>query len=161
MATIDKVAVYPVKTRSGNSPEKLYFPEAATQSFKKGEMVYLSGGKVTVCGADPTLIAGFAAEDASGTTDTKKPVWIANADTIFSANIYHPTETSAVTAVSDVGTNYGLVTVSNKTHVDKSETTNTRVTIVELSSLDNVGDTYGRVHFIIGGKYRQLDNDIG
>lgn len=86
-----------VKTRSGNSPEVVYLPLDASETFKLGEFVRLTTtDTVAACAvAGTTGVYGVAAEDATTTPtgSTSKPtgtlvaVWPLNADTIFSAPI--------------------------------------------------------------------------
>lgn len=126
------------------------YPEAASQSFKHGEFVYLVSGKVTVCASDATSILGMAMRDASGTTDTDIPVLVADQDTIFRGNVYHASAGSAVTAVTtcypDAGP-YALYVASNKHHVDIEDTGHDAILPVALDNRDTVGDTYGRIYF--------------
>ena len=121
------------------------YPEAASQSFKKGELVYLVSGKVTVCSADATTILGMALADASGTTDTEIPVAILDDNARFIANVYHATDASAVTAVTNVGVKYAYYVSSNVGRVDIGDTSNDAIIIEELYNGDAVGDKYGRV----------------
>jgi hypothetical protein len=153
MATIAKKAVQVAKTLHGGPPAILHFPEAATQSFKLGEFVYLTGGKVAAYVADGSSILGIALQDASGTTDTSIPVALATADTIFVGNV----DASLTTAQSNVGQAYDLNLTSNKWHVDTSSIAAARALVVGLDSRDTVGDIAGRVLFTILGDYRQID----
>lgn len=121
------------------------FPEAASQSFKAGEFVYLSSGKVTVCASDTAHILGMAMHDASGTTDADVLVAVADGETEFEMNVYHATPGSAITAITQIGAEYGLVVASNKHYLDLAETTADAFQIQSLSPKDAVGDTYGRV----------------
>lgn len=54
------------------------FPEAASQSYKAGALVYLdaTNGRVTACADGATLITGIAQEDASGVTSADAHVQI-------------------------------------------------------------------------------------
>jgi len=126
------------------------YPEAASQSFKAGEFVYLVGGKVTVCASDATVILGMAVADATGTTDSSIPVLLAEAGTEFKANV-----TGAVTAVTQRGVKYALLVTSNKHYVDVSDTDNDAFTILDFAQEDAIGDTYGRVIFrVISSAYQ-------
>ena len=146
---------------TGGPPVSRTYREGASQTFRKGEMVILSGGFVVVAGADPALILGFAAEDAHNSTPAGRDeiaVDLALPLTAFIANIFHPTAASAITAQTDVGALYGITTVANKTYVDKSKTlaAAVRVIISELDSRDAVGDRFGKVVFCVLGQYCQL-----
>lgn len=153
MATISKKELEVAMTLSGSPGPILHFPEAASQSFKRGELVYLASGKVTICSANPTDILGIAQADASGTTDTDVAVAIATDDVVFSGNV----SGTNVTAVTNVGESYPIAAASNKWHVDNSTFANARVLVIGLDGRDTVGDTAGRVLFIVMSKYRQLD----
>lgn len=163
MATIALGIITPAKTISGNSPQTMVFPEASgTQTFKRGEFVYLASGKVTeIASNTPSQILGVAAQDASGTADTDIAVWLANDDTLFEANVTDA-GSSAVTAVTDVGCHWKIYrdTTNNKTHIDKgtgdANVADCRITVVALSGKDTVGDTYGRELFMVNALYRQL-----
>lgn len=147
MATIP---LLPAEVRNEGTGYVKHFPEAASQSFKKGEFVYLASGKVTVCASDATTILGMAMQDATGTTDTSLPVFVATASTLFVGNVYHGTPGSAITAVTtcfpDAGP-YALYVASNKHHVDIGDTGHDSILPVALDGRDTVGDTYGRIEF--------------
>ena len=100
--------------------------EAAGQTYKKGELVYLVAGELTICGADPALIAGIALTDASGTQATAasfEPIY-PNDEVEMYAN------TTITTAMHGVG--YGVAVGSNIWKVDISDTTNKRVVVKRL-----------------------------
>ena len=158
MATISMKPMMAAKTISGNSPQLVPFPEAASQTFVRGEIVYLVGGKVTeISGDTPGQILGVAAENASGTTNTQILVWIANDDTIFEANYSDDAQAGTATAVSIVGLRKILDrdTTNSRVYVSNSGTT-PRVTILGLSEKDAAGDTGGRVLFQFMRQYSQL-----
>jgi len=159
VATIVLQKIGVARTISGNSPQILTLPEAAgTQAFKDGEFVYLSGGKVTEIGANPGIILGVAAQDASGTTNTAIKVYIANADTIFFANKTDSSGTAAVTAYGDVGSVFGIYrdTSNNISHLYADAGTNARCIILDHDNRDTLADTGGRVLFQVAGNFRQM-----
>jgi predicted RecA/RadA family phage recombinase len=157
MSVITRLAAKAVLQAHGGIPLRWHFPEAASQSYKAGELVYLSGGKVTVCGNNPQTIMGMACADASGTTDEDAEVIVATPDQIFEASVYHLTAASAITAVSQVGENYGIEVVSNKVYVAIDETSTIACRVIGLSKKDVVGDQYGRLLFKIISTYSQYD----
>jgi hypothetical protein len=163
MATVSLGAASVVKTISGNSPQVMVYPEAASQSFKTGELVYLVSGKVTECGNDPTMILGMAAQDASGTTNTPIAVYIANTDTIFEFNKVSNAGgsgtggTAAATAYTDVGSFMSIYRDTTNNWVHAGSTTGAgRLICLDLSDKNTVGDTGGRVLCMVHGSYRQL-----
>lgn len=61
-----------------------WFPEALSQSFVKGQMVYLASGKLTASiSSDATGILGVAQEDATETINSWIPVLLAHSTTMF------------------------------------------------------------------------------
>lgn len=125
------------------SPAKiLYYPEAASQSFKKGEFVYLVSGKVTVVayGAGGSAkILGMAMQDATGTTDTAIAVALAEEGVIFEMNV------TTTTAITQIGASYGGSISSNKHYLAIADTTYRYFKAKSISLKDTVGDTYGRM----------------
>ena len=170
MATLTLGAATVIKTISGNSPQILVLPEGASNTGKKGELCYLSGGYVTEIGSNPNLILGMLAEDAhnddaAGTSEIA--VYIANSDTIFEFNKVSTAAgagtggTGAATAVTDIGKAFGLYrdTTLNITHATVAEgasASQRQLMCVDLSDKDTVGDTGGRLQCIVNGNFRQL-----
>ena len=134
-------------------PQMGEYPEAASQTFKMGDLVELVSGKVTqIVAAGNTAgssdkVLGMAMRDASGTTDTAIPVVVANDATLFLLPVWHTTPGSAVTAVTDVGTAYALGhrTVSSVTNyvVTLDDTTDTHIVPVQIADDFAVGEQYG------------------
>lgn len=123
-----------------------YFPEAAGQSFKVGQLVGIAAGQAVAGATDPTAgtLLGLAAEAATGVTGNMVGIWMADQNAEF---IAHLQDTGAI-AAADLGTLYGVVVDAAKGNilrVDKSDTTNTRVVVTRL--VDAVGDVNGRVEF--------------
>ena len=169
MSTITLSRARVARTISGNSPQVMTFPEAANQTFKKGEFVYLVDGKVTEVGDNPGVILGMADQDASGKADTAMAVVIANEDNIFSlhkvsnAGGSGGAGTGAATAVTDAGKRAAIYrdTTNNMTHAGLDATgTNERLTILNISGFDTVGDIGGRLLCMVRGKYCQLFNTV-
>jgi len=162
MATIPRQRIEPVRTISGASPGTLVLPLAATQTFKTGSPVYLVAGYVTVATATSMLL-GFAKEDATSGTQGQYSIRVAlgNPDTLFSGNV------GIVSALTTAVTNRGQLAIlyddtgpgaSGHWTVDNRATTGAlgRLVIVDLHPGDAVGDTAGRVLFIVRPGYYQL-----
>lgn len=137
---------------NGQPLEIRYYPEAASQSAtKRGDLVYLSSGKVTVAcaaGANPTTeqILGILEADCTGTTDTMLPVAIANANLRWVLPVTHATAASAITAVTQVGTNYDVErTAAGKWAVAIDDTGNPKATVQSICPQYAVGEQYGWV----------------
>ena len=168
MATQTLTPIRAVRRRGGGAVTIQYFPEAASQSFKKGEAVYLTSGTLaefTASVDDGTQrFLGFAAQDASGTTGAACGVWVADDDLVFEGNIYHGTEASAVTAQSDLLSLLPLKQLTAQgagmVAIDKEDTAS-QIDCARIIGFSNrpgeaVGDTYGFVQFIIEASARQI-----
>lgn len=160
MATIPVTKMKAPRTISGNPPQIMTFPEAASQTFVAGELVYLSGGYVTECSANPTLILGMAADPAHNSTAGayNVGVYVANSDTIFEISKTNSTGTAAATAVTDVGTGFGvyLDTTNSRVTAYIGAGLNNRLMCLDHSDKDTVGDTGGRLQVQVLGNNRQL-----
>jgi len=113
------------------------FPMKTNEAVKEGSAVVLdANGEVTVCGADPALIAGFALHGAGSGTSAVLEIDIYSGDILVA--LAYPGSTfwlgaSAQLAVDDVGVEYGIVAdASGPWVVDLTETTNTRVRIEQI-----------------------------
>lgn len=163
MATVAQGKATCVGTVSGNSPQTREYPEGASLATKIGELVYLSGGYATEIGANPSLILGMCNGDgANGSAGAANiPVVLANGDTIFSANKTNSSGTSVATAVTDVGKDLAIYrdTTNNLFTVYLAEGASAllgRVVCIGLDPRDTVGDTGGRLLFMVKGNNRQL-----
>lgn len=126
-----------------------YFPEAASQTFVRGELLVLNtttdkGNQCKLAGADPTTdraILGFAAEAASGTEGTNIAVWLATPDAEFLIRC----EDGAAIDNDDLSVRYGIVKDTDNTiwRLDRSETSSTVFTVLRL--IDDHGDINGRL----------------
>jgi len=90
-------------------------PEAATQSFKTGDLVIIDGGKVKVA-TDDENVFGVAMNDASGTTDTDVSVYVIYPGDKFIA------ESGAATAVANQGVAYDIDMTSGSMSVTTGTT---------------------------------------
>lgn len=127
--------------------------EAASQSFKAMDPVILSSSKVAIAAAagsdftNAVEFLGFAAQDASGTTDNPIKVYVAadKSATIRTA-VDHATPSSAVTAVTQIGTNYvGNNSATGGFVIEIDTTTNANFQVVEIDPNYAVGERYGWV----------------
>lgn len=127
-----------------------WLPEAATQTFKQGDLVIISSGKVAVM-TDDDDIFGVAMRDATGTTDTSLPIYVPGADEKFIA------EASTTTAQTNVGVAYALVVTSGSMAVNPGSTTTAAFYIDSLDPRD--GATTGAGGRVIGRfVYTSLDS---
>lgn len=172
MATQVLRPIRPVKRRDGGAITIEYHPEAASQTFKAGEPVYIDGnGRVAEFDATADngtqRFYGFAAEDGhnDATAGTHKVgVYKADDDTVFEGNIYHTTEGNAVTAQTDLGTLLPLKHLPSQgsgiAAVDKENTAGKidccRIVGFSERPGEAVGDTYGYVQFIVEAVARQF-----
>jgi hypothetical protein len=102
------------------------FPEAATQQYLEGAVVYLQDGYLQECAANPQLIMGVAVGPGkNGATAGAKTneVELAHPDTLFVGNLdNNGTEGSTVGAATDRGKMYGITKkTSSHWYVDKAK----------------------------------------
>jgi hypothetical protein len=148
-------------TISGNSPQIRHFPEAADQSFKTGQFVYLASGKVTECPSDPTAVLGMAAHDASGNVNDSVAVHVINGDTEFEVNVFFDGDDDEddQIAITNIGNIFGMLVDDNKCHCDLSDTTNLVFMVKGISVRDKAGDLYGRAIVDVIPSKAQLISD--
>jgi len=134
---------------NGTAVEQRTYPEAASQTFKRGDAVYLASGKVTVAittGSDvagATKLLGIALADASGTTDTGIPVALASHNLRWVLPVASD-DSSDTTVVTDVGAAYGLRRHGDgKWAINTNEGTDTKVVVTSITPDYAVGETYG------------------
>ena len=144
-----------IRPYSAGSVRIDYFPESTGQSFVVGEPVIYdaavatAGHRITIAAGDPTLILGFAAQNASSVQDTQIGVWMAEAGAEFWGRLN-------VAAVSTyAGRRTGIVDVSSASiwALDPAETTVNCLWITKF--LDPIGDTNNAVVFTVNAGYRQ------
>jgi hypothetical protein len=148
--TQDKVNIW--YGANGSETEERLYPEAASQTFKRGDLVYLVSGLVTAAVAvgsnvaSGTKVLGIALKDASGATNTPVPVAIANSNLRWVLPVTHATPASGVTAVTEVGAAYELErTAAGKWAVPIDDTTNTKVVVTAIHPQYPLGEEYGWV----------------
>jgi hypothetical protein len=134
-------------------------PEAASQSFSEGDLVYLVNGKVTVLAADSALFAGVAMQDASGTVDTLLHIAVPKVGATLRGSVSHTTAASAITAITQRGARYPVVVSSGNFYVDIENSGSNDIFLVEdinLPAGHAVGDRYGQVIVSILDEINQL-----
>lgn len=102
----------------GSTPPSVTVPEAASQTFKKGDFVTLTGGKAAIAVASSAtyasadleagLIFGTVVANATGTTDAPCVVELITDNSLFRLPATHATAGSRVTAVAQLGVGYDL-----------------------------------------------------
>jgi len=109
-------------------PEVVYgLLEADSQSFKAGELVYLSSGAVTVYAGRDAPVFGIALKDGTNVTsgNTEIPVALIRPDDMVLIQVEDGSgnlEASNTTCVP--GTAYDIIVSSNHHRIDSSDTTN-------------------------------------
>ena len=119
-------------------PEVRNYRVTAAQTFGLNELVYVdvTTGKLLVCGADPSLIAGVALASAAFGLGTQWPGNIIDSDYIGVALLRSDTKvfmsSTTTPVVTNIGVAYGIAAVSGVWQVDTSDTSNTRVVVVDI-----------------------------
>jgi len=109
-------------------------PEAATQTFLKGDLVTYSSGYLQECGADPSLIAGVALDAGGNTTSAgdQQCSYMPLAGNVFKATLAQAAA-NTTSAATDIGKKYGVIVRTAAPLVwvvDSSETSSTRCVIL-------------------------------
>jgi hypothetical protein len=133
------------------------FPEAASQTFKAGQILVFDRTLEAVKLAVVTTVTamGIALEDASGTTGTLIHVQLFMPGDIYSATIANAGANAAASHDLDkVGDNYGWILSTEtgettKVTVNSANTTNEWFQVVDLDPRDTSGTVGGRVLFTV------------
>lgn len=143
-----------VKTTTDTSAWVTTLPEAASQTFKIGEIVVLVNGYVQeIASNTPDAVLGVAMTAgnnaaAAGSYNTKFAV--ACPTTIFSGSAGNASG-GLVTAVTAVTNEYGIYrdTTNSRVLIDTSvvAAASAVVRIIKVDPVYTVGDTYGRYYF--------------
>lgn len=128
------------------------YQEAAGQSFSQGAPLRIDANGQLVAFVGDEDIIGVANMNATRVQGSRIIVSLATGDAIFSCSV----GLNQTTALSDITQLYGLVKDGNLWLIDKTETTNVRVCIVNVDSRDNVGAVNGRLLFVFSPASRQL-----
>jgi hypothetical protein len=135
-----------------SGPSVRYYPEAASQSFKKGDPVKLNtSGQVLLAVDTESGPWAIANADASGTTNAEVGVTLMTVGDVFVASASAAGATRTVTQ-SDVGLQCSWIksTVTGETDksvLDQADTTTPSFEIVD--TYDDVGTVDGRYEFRI------------
>jgi hypothetical protein len=160
MATAIKQPVSVAYTLHGGPPITVVLPEAASQTFVKGEAVYLDGsGNVaeytTAIDDASQRFLGFAAADGqnNSTAAAVSSTVILPWGVIFEGTVCTGAYLDQVTAKTQVGTAYVMAenATLNIVQIDIGNTGGniSAVRIVGISPKGAVGDTNGRVLFVV------------
>ena len=121
------------------------YPEASSQSFKAGQPVILTSGKVVgVTSTWDVLTIGIAGHDASGVTDNPVSVILLTSQTVLSLS-----RSTSVSAIAEVGTSCTLAVASNKITCLPGQTTAEQGYVLDLDGRDAVGAALGRYLVIV------------
>ncbi len=158
--TVSKDIVIASASEANAPPFSVTVGEAASQTFPKGWFVQNPGtGYVTGISTDtPVSILGLAnqaGQNLSTATGKSCSVDIANSVTVFAANVLGTSLSDHVLAESDFLTPMGIQrdtsSTPNKIYLDSSVKSGTGVRVFTLRTGQgtDVGDTNGRVEFVI------------
>jgi hypothetical protein len=165
MATINVAKVQPRR-----HVQVRHFPEGASQTFVRGDLLTFSGTSDTgnrvikaTSGTTKTYLVGFAAESASGTAGTMIAVWLADEMAEFTANICTVTCGDDTIDLDDLGKAYGLIadTTNAAWRVNLAETTTNNAFVAITEIIDASGDTNGRVAFKLLKSVVDAETTIG
>lgn len=133
-----------------NAPT-LTYPEAASQTFKKGAPIVFTSGGTTVeeGGTNPTFIIGIADHDGQNTTASAKDTATTPlTELTFEGILGNGDLTDYTLLAADVGDRYGITKAAGGGwFVDKQKTAVLNCRVVVLRLKDPAGTVNGRVFF--------------
>jgi hypothetical protein len=106
----------------GDNVEMLHYPEAAGQSYKKGQLVEAVAGALTATATDEKLVLGIAQQDATGTAGSVSGL-TQMVEPIYPGDEVEFTTTATVTEAMR-GLAYALTVTSNICYIDCTDTSN-------------------------------------
>lgn len=124
-----KLKAWPARTLSGNRAPIMRYDLKSGETFERGDPVVLDANEeiLEVSGTDPVEITGFACGNAADVIEAGKiEVWLATGDVVFAMQ-----GDDAPTA-DDVNQSYGIVETSGVWLVDGTDTSNTRVYVLDV-----------------------------
>jgi hypothetical protein len=155
MAVISDDIVYERQSHHGGTPTPRTYPEAATQTFVKGEIGFMSAGYLKeIAGDTPEAIIGVIAQaahnDATAGTSSCS-VFLASEGIVFEANVKASGLANYVGLNSDVGRVMGIQrdTANSKVFLNASVVggANARVFVHGYARGSAAGDTNPRMLF--------------
>lgn len=164
--TVSKDIIVAVQSETNSPPFSVTCGEAASQTFPKGWFVQnLGTGYVTGISSDtPTAILGLANQDASNlasATAQNISVDIANASTVFAANVLATSNADHVLDQSDLLTTMAIQRDTSQTpdmiflNASTKSGADCRVFTLRTAQGTDIGDTNGRVTFVILPNFAQ------
>lgn len=103
----------------------IHLPEAASQTFKKGQLLTVASNAVAAAVADAVQLV-VAAEDATGTTGNKVACYKVGSTTQFEISVL-------TTGAAAVGVAYGFSVASGVNQIDTTDTVNKRFKVTEIN----------------------------
>jgi hypothetical protein len=155
MAIVSSDYLRPARRLGLNANPVMTGPEAASQTFVKGDVLINSSGYLAQASADPVAnIVGVAIEDghndsSAGTSDIKYTPAIPGM--IFKGVVHNASSASlAVIAATDRFTRYGLArsSTANVWYIDKTESSSAKKTVTIVDFDEAVSTTNGTVYFV-------------
>lgn len=154
MATRALGIIIQVASQYGGSNSPRTYPEAGSQTFAKGELVYLNQGALTEVASDtPGVILGVANQAAHNTTiyTTRTSVSVGSEGILFEGNMVSMGGADRTIANTDLGRVAGIYrdTANSKVYVNGSVTggSSARVFVHGLAKDNQIGDVNARVLF--------------
>lgn len=128
------------------------YPIASGETPEEGGLVYLVAGEITVCGADPALIAGIYMSVLTADMDFDPYEGDGLVALAYSGSTFLMSGTSNPTA-ANIGEDYGVSYDANeRVQVDITDTTAVRVNVEAIDTTRNLFE----VSFLSAN--RQLEN---
>jgi hypothetical protein len=159
---IDKETIA-VGYTNGSSARATFYSKGDNFGGNRGQWVILNASGALEKAVGTSFVLGILAASAtSGTGDTSAstPVYVAWPDMIFEAQVFHSTTASAITARTQIGQSFAfkLSAAANIDAIDieTAAAATDQLTIIDHSRRDELGDTNGRLKFVVNTDNFQL-----
>lgn len=144
----------------GRNPQIKPYQEAASQSFKAGQLLLVnSSGQVAIFAADGSnfdstgdRIIGVAQDDATGTQGSTIRVRVLRNSDLVRMPVFHGTPASALTNANQIGDPFVLRNVGGVPMINIQTNTNPTGTIIAHDEQYAIGEAYGFVNVNITHK---------
>lgn len=151
----------------GSGPRLSFYSLSDNFKANRGQWVRLdTNGKLERAVATSHVMGILAASVVSTTTDVSEstPVYVAWPDIIFEAQVFHATAASAITARNQKGKSYAIkldgATDLDAVDIETAAAATDQCVVVDWSRKDTLGDTNGRVRFVVNPANFQLAKRI-
>lgn len=143
------ITLGPLRIKGNTGGKVVSLPEAASQTFKKGQLIYITtSGLATLKTNTDRKIFGIALEDGHNGTASEYNCLVQKimAETELIGNIYKTGDlTNSLATAATIGDQVESINVSGNDHFEIAQTTNAVFTVTDVIADDASTDVYRRI----------------